>query len=82
MTGDNNLLRSLAERRIRLEDERDALSADITEINGEAKAHGYTPRTFSQAIKIARMTPEKREQYDNGQMELSLYLDALDGGSE
>lgn len=75
-------LRALAERRIRLEDEKDALVSDIAELNGEAKSLGYSPKVFNAAIKRARMTAEQREDADNFQIELDLYVTAIEGPSD
>lgn len=75
-------LRELAARRIRLEDERDALGDDIGEINQEAKNAGYSPRAFNAAVKRARMPADKREQADNLQMEIDLYCEIIVDGVE
>jgi uncharacterized protein (UPF0335 family) len=72
-------LRALAQRKIRLEEEKDALVSDIGEINAEAKALGYNTRALNAAIKKVRMTPEKRAEQDQYEMELSLYCDTLLG---
>ena len=55
-------LKAFAERRIRLEDEKDALAEDISAVNAEAKSAGYSPRVFNAAVKRARMSPEKRAE--------------------
>lgn len=72
-------LKALADRTIRLEDEKDALVSDIDEVKAEAKALGYSLKVFNAAVKVARMTPEKREEYANFQMELELFVDVIDG---
>jgi len=81
MTDQDNVgrdqLRALAQRKIRLEEEKDALVSDIGEINAEAKALGYNTRAFNTAVKIARMTAEKREAHDQYELELQTYVEAI-----
>lgn len=72
-------LRSFAQRRARLEDEKDALSEDISTINAEAKAEGYNLRAFNMAVKRYRMTPEKRAEAEQLQMEFELYVGSIMG---
>lgn len=85
MTQDNigaSALKAFAERRVRLEEERDALSEDITAINGEVKSSGYTLKAFNAAIRKLRMTPEKRAQADLFEEETMLYLNAIEEKGE
>ena len=85
MSADNigkDQLRALAERRVRLEEEREALTSDIKEINAEAKALGYSPKAFNAAIKRYRMTGEQREQFDLFEEEAHLYYEAISGEDE
>lgn len=85
MTQDNigaAALKALASRRIRLEDKRDALGEDIASINAEAKSGGYNLRAFNASVKRARMTPEKRAEAENLQMEIDLYCEHIIGAGE
>jgi len=85
MTTDNigsAALKAFAARRIRLEDEKDALAEDISAVNAEAKSAGYSPRVFNAAVKRARMSPEKRAEAEQFEMEFALYCDAIIGTEE
>lgn len=73
----NSKLKAYAERRVRLEEERDALGEDISSINAEVKNDGYTLRAFNLAVKRLRMTPEKRHEAEQLDMDFDLYWSAL-----
>lgn len=75
-------LRAYAERVARLEDEKDALAADISEIRAELKAEGYSTKAFNAALKKYRMTPEKREEAEQLELEIETYWRAIQGGEE
>jgi len=75
-------LKEYASRRVRLEEERDALNEDISTINAEIKAEGYTIRAFNLAVKRLRMTPEKRQEAESVEADFFLYWDALSPGGD
>ena len=75
-------LKEYASRRVRLEEERDALNEDIAAINTEIKGEGYTVRAFNMAVKRLRMTPEKRQEAESVEADFFLYWDSISGGEE
>ena len=75
-------IKAFAERIIRLEDEKDTLTADLKEIRSEARANGFNVKALNAAIKIARMTGSEREEAEQFQMELELYVSAVLGEDE
>lgn len=72
-------LRAYAERVIRLEDEKQAITDDLKELASEIKAAGYSTKAFKAALKRHRMTAEDREQADLFDQEVSLYSEVMDG---
>lgn len=72
-------LRAYAERVIRLEDEKQAITDDLKELAAEIKAQGYSPKVFKAALKRHRMTAEDREQADLFEQEVHLYSEVMDG---
>ena len=83
MTEQDNIgaskLRAFAERLTRLLEEQAALGEDIRTVRQEAASDGYNVKALNAAIKKVRMTPEKRAEQDQYEMELSLYCDTLLG---
>ena len=75
-------LRAYAERTANLLDEKDALMEDIRSVAGEVKSDGYSTRAFNAAVRKFRMTPEKREEADLFDMEVSTYWNAIAGSEE
>lgn len=75
-------LRAYAERFVRLDEERQALVSDISELKAEVKGRGYNLKAFAAAIKRHRMTAEQREQFDLFEEETALYLGAIEGAAE
>lgn len=67
-------LRQIVERIERLEEEKAALTADISEIYAEAKSHGFEPKIVRQVI--ARRKRDRDEQQEMDAV-LRLYLEAL-----
>lgn len=57
-------LKQTALKIIRLEDERKAVSEDITEVYSEAKAFGFDNKALRAAIKRSRMDRQEREEQD------------------
>ena len=67
-------LRSFVERIERLEEEKKALSEDIKDVFGEAKATGFDTKVLRQVVALRRQdTAERQEQ----EALLDLYLHAL-----
>jgi uncharacterized protein (UPF0335 family) len=67
-------IRSIVERVERLEEEKQALAADIKEVYAEAKANGFDTKVLRQVIRIRKQdTSERQEQ----EALLDLYLHAL-----
>ena len=67
-------LRSFIERIERLQEEKDALSADIREVFAEAKATGFDAPTMRSVLKLRKMDPEDRRVMEEL---LGLYTGAL-----
>lgn len=57
-------LKSYIERIERLEEEKAALSEDIKEIYGEAKAMGFDVKTMRKLVRLRKMDVEKRREED------------------
>ncbi len=55
-------LKSFVERIERLEEEKKALSEDIKEIYGEAKATGFEAKAIREIVKLRNMDNEKRRE--------------------
>lgn len=58
-------LRSFIERIERLEEERQALSADIREIYSEAKSVGFDTKIMRQVVKARKMEQADREEQES-----------------
>lgn len=67
-------LASICERIERLEEEKAALAADISEVYAEAKGNGFDNKILRQCIRIRRMDPADRMEQE---AVLDLYLSAL-----
>lgn len=55
-------LRSIIERVERIEEEKSALSEDIKEIFGEAKATGFDVKIIRQIIRLRKIELDKRRE--------------------
>lgn len=74
-------LRSFVERIERLHEEKDAITDDIKDVYGEAKARGYDKTAIGQVVSARRKRSKDAAKFD-GQGELfSLYWDAVEGSS-
>lgn len=71
MTEGNGQLRAFFERIERMEEERDAINADIKEIFGEAKATGYDTKIMKRAIRLRKIPAAERQEQE---ALLELYL--------
>jgi uncharacterized protein (UPF0335 family) len=67
-------LRGIVERVERLQEEKDAIGADIREVFAEAKANGFDAKILRQVIKERAMDPDDRAERDTV---LDLYRRAL-----
>ena len=68
-------LKSFVERIERLEEEKQALAADIREVYSEAKGAGFDVRVMRQLIRLRKMDREDRSQME---AVLDVYERALD----
>jgi len=67
-------LRLLIERIERLNEEKKAVSDDISDVYAEAKAVGYCPKIMRKVVAIRKMAPDDRREME---MVLDTYLCAL-----
>lgn len=67
-------LKSIIERIERLEEEKKALSDDIKDVYGEAKANGFDTKILRQVIRIRKQDADERQEQETI---LDLYLAAL-----
>jgi uncharacterized protein (UPF0335 family) len=67
-------LRLLIERIERLEEEKKAMSDDIRDVYGEAKARGYDPKTMRTVIRLRKMENHVRQE---AEAMIETYLQAL-----
>ncbi len=67
-------LRQLVERIERLEEEKQAIAADIREVYAEAKALGFDTKVMRKVIAMRKKDPQEREEEE---AMLALYLQAL-----
>ena len=71
---DNTQLISIIERIEKLNEESDAIAADIKEIYSEAKSAGYDPKYIKQMIALREKDPDELDEID----ELTkMYRDAI-----
>ena len=67
-------LKAFVERIERLEEEKKALSDDIKDVYGEAKAMGFDTKILREVIRLRRKEPHEREE---AEAILDLYMHAL-----
>ena len=67
-------LRTIMERLERLEEDKQAVMADMKEVFAEAKGEGYDTKTLRKVLRIRKMDKAKRKEED---AILALYLSAL-----
>lgn len=68
------MLRQYVERIERLEEEKQALMADIREVYSEAKGHGLNPKIMRQVIKLRGLDKQDLQELD---AEIEVYRSAL-----
>jgi len=67
-------LKAFIERIERLEEEKTALTEDLKEVYGEAKATGFDVKTMRRIVKLRKMDIEKRREEEEL---LELYKSAI-----
>ena len=67
-------LRLLIERAERLEEEKKGISDDIKDVMAEAKGRGYDPKAIRKIMSIRK---KKREEYQEEEAILEVYMQAL-----
>jgi uncharacterized protein (UPF0335 family) len=67
-------LRLLIERAERLEEEKKGISDDIKDVMAEARGRGYDPKAIRKILSIRK---KKREEYQEEEAILEVYLQAL-----
>lgn len=71
---DGARLRAFIERIERLNEEKDAIGADIKDVYGEVKSVGFDPKIVRKIVALRRVDKNKREEEAEI---LDLYLSAL-----
>lgn len=71
-----DMLVSVVERVERLEEEKQGIIDDISEVYKEAKGNGLDAPTIKRVIRLRKMDPEKRKEQE---AMLDLYMSALEG---
>ena len=67
-------LRLLIERAERLEEEKKGIADDIADVMAEAKGRGYGPKAIRKILSIRK---KKKEEYQEEEAILEVYLQAL-----
>lgn len=67
-------LRLLIERAERLEEEKKGIADDIKDVMAEAKGRGYDPKAIRKILSIRK---KKKEEYQEEEAILEVYLQAL-----
>lgn len=67
-------LKALVERIERLEEEKKALSDDIREVYGEAKANGFDTKALRAVVRMRGQEPQERQEFE---AIVDLYREAL-----
>ncbi len=68
-------LKSFVNRIERLNEEREALSADIREVYAEAKGNGFDTKIMRQIVRLRKLD---KADYQEQEALLDLYLTAMD----
>ena len=59
---ENNRLKAFVERIEKLNEEREAINADIKEVISEAKSDGYDAKILKKVIALRKMDPAERDR--------------------
>lgn len=70
----NGQLKAFLDRAERLENEKDAITADLKELYAEMKAQGYNSTIMRKIVALRKKDPEKVRQE---RAEMELYLENL-----
>lgn len=57
-------IRLFIERIERLEDDKKGIADDIRDVYSEAKATGYDPKIMRQIVKLRKMEPHHRQEFE------------------
>lgn len=63
-TATDDRLRLLIERIERLEEEKKGISDDVKDVYLEAKSVGYDPKILRAVIRLRKMRPDDRAEYE------------------
>jgi uncharacterized protein (UPF0335 family) len=74
MENSDDRLRLLIERIERLEEEKKGIADDVKDVYAEAKAVGYDPKILRAVIRLRKMKPEHRQEFESL---LDTYMTAL-----
>jgi uncharacterized protein (UPF0335 family) len=69
---------SLAERIVRLNNERKEIEEMVKEVYQEAKSTGFDPKILKRAIRFMEMDETDRKKYKAEEEVLAVYLQQLD----
>lgn len=72
-------LKSFIERIEKLEEEKQTFVDDIKSVYGEAKASGYDTKILRAVVKLRKLDPQERAEFDQL---IDTYMGALEGGSD
>jgi len=74
MENSDDRLRLLIERIERLEEEKKGIADDVKDVYAEAKAVGYDPKILRAVIRLRKMRPDDRQEFESL---LDTYMTAL-----
>jgi len=77
MSNEPNLM-SLAERIVRLNNERKEIEEMVKEVYQEAKSTGFDPKILKRAIRFMEMDETDRKKYKAEEEVLQAYLSQMD----
>lgn len=75
----NTELKSFIERIERLNEEKQAIADDVKDVYAEAKGRGYDTKILKAVIKLRKIDPAEREEFE---AVLETYMNALGGIEE
>lgn len=61
---DNEKLRNVVERIEKLQEEKQAIQGDISDVFGEAKGNGFDVKALREIIKIRKQDTAEREEHE------------------
>ena len=75
----NSDLRDRAERLVQLEEAAEEARLDVKAAYDAAASAGYTKAALRKAVKIHRLSADRRAKHDSAQMDIELYLAEIEG---